>query len=399
MVFGNITNAPGMLQSQLQWGRLQDMAGGNVGSDPDTVLNMNPIAYDFEPPTVYAWNLGLQQKLWKAVIFDVAYVGSVSRHLLRQQQINSVPYGAKFLPENQDPTSAPSTVAGASALPDDFLRPYKGYGSILYVGYDGKANYNGLQTSLSRRFDNGFMFQASYVWSKALTDSDSDFFIGRFGADEDEIRRADWSYAAFDRPHTFVLNLVYQTPKVTDRRALGLLANDWQISGIYRWMSGTPYGVTFSIPDYGAGNLTGSDNNNNARVVVTCDPGKGWSGDPYRQVDTSCFAPPQTGSDGTESARYFLHGPPVNNLDLSVSKAVALGKAARFEVRLDMFNALNTTQYTGVNANVAFAGPQDATVTNAAVDANGNVVRNQGFGSITGVRPPRTLQLVTRITF
>jgi hypothetical protein len=30
---------------------------------------------------------------------------------------------------------------------------------------------------------------------------------------------------------------------------------------------------------------------------------------------------------------------------------------------------------------------------------NGNVARNNGFGSITGVRPARTLQLVTRLTF
>jgi len=44
--------------------------------------------------------------------------------------------------------------------------------------------------------------------------------------------------------------------------------------------------------------------------VVTCDPGKGWSGDPYKQLDPSCFAPPQPGSLGMESARYFLHGPP-----------------------------------------------------------------------------------------
>jgi hypothetical protein len=64
-----------------------------------------------------------------------------------------------------------------------------------------------------------------------------------------------------------------------------------------------------------------------------------------------------------------------------------------------MFNALNHTQYTGVNANVSFANLSDSTVTNPAVDANGNVIANQGFGSITGVRPPRTLQLVTRLTF
>ena len=53
--------------------------------------------------------------------------------------------------------------------------------------------------------------------------------MGRFTSDEKEIRRADWSYAASDRPHTFVLNLVYQTPKLTENWGLGLLANNWQI--------------------------------------------------------------------------------------------------------------------------------------------------------------------------
>ena len=121
--------------------------------------------------------------------------------------------------------------------------------------------------------------------------------------------------------------------------------------------------------------------------------------DPYKQLDASCFAPPQPGSDGTESARFFVHGPPVNNLDLSLSRAFAFGKGIRLEVRLDAFNALNHTQFAGVNNVVSFASLTDWTVTNPAVDASANVVRNNGFGSISGVRAPRTLQLVTRLTF
>ena len=100
-----------------------------------------------------------------------------------------------------------------------------------------------------------------------------------------------------------------------------------------------------------------------------------------------------------ESARYFLHGPPVNNLDLSLSKRFSFGKGIRLEVRLDAFNALNHTQFTGVNNRADFASLRDATITNLAYDGSGHVVRNNGFGSITGVRPPRTLQLVTRLTF
>jgi hypothetical protein len=132
--------------------------------------------------------------------------------------------------------------------------------------------------------------------------------------------------------------------------------------------------------------------------VLTCDPGKGWSDDPYRQINTSCFAPPKPGSDGAESARFFLWNPPINNLDLSISKAVPVGKV-RMEVRLDMFNALNHTQFVAVNNTVNFRSLTDPTITNLPYDANGNLVRNNGFGSVNGVAPPRTLQLVTRLTF
>jgi hypothetical protein len=242
------------------------------------------------------------------------------------------------------------------------------------------------------------MFSVFYVWSKALGINADDYSLIRPNASDEEVRRADYSYVSYDRPHNFVVNFIYQTPRVAGG-VLGVLANDWQISGIYRWMSGTPYPINFFIPGIGAANLTGSDNKQNARVVVTCDPGKGSSSDPYRQIDTSCFAPPQTPSDGTESARYFVHGPGVNNLDLSISKAFTFGGRFRFEVRLDMFNALNHTQFWWVNTIANFASQDDPTITNLPYDEDGTLVRENGFGTIDHVRPPRTIQLVTRLTF
>jgi hypothetical protein len=249
------------------------------------------------------------------------------------------------------------------------------------------------------------MFSAFYVWSKALTlEHNNDFSQGGPPASlcgppictEEEVRRLDYSYFPNDRPHTFVVNFIYQTPKVAEG-ALGQMLNNWQVSGIYRWMSGRPYAINYSIPGIGATNLNGNSGQPTARVVLTCDPGSGSSGDPYRQINTSCFAPPQPGSKGDESARFFLHGPAINNLDLSVSKAIPVGKA-RMEVRLDMFNALNHTQFNGVNNTVNFASLTNPAITNLPYDANGNLVRNNGFGTINGVAPPRTLQLVTRLT-
>jgi hypothetical protein len=94
-----------------------------------------------------------------------------------------------------------------------------------------------------------------------------------------------------------------------------------------------------------------------------------------------------------------VHAPPVNNLDLAVSKSLRLGSRVRLEVRLDMFNALNHTQFSGVNNTAVFASLNNSTVLNLPHDADGNLVRPNGFGTINGVRPPRTIQLVTRLTF
>ena len=397
MVFDMIANAPGVVVSQLQWGRLQDLSAAQ--SDPNAVVSLNPTVYDFEPPKVYQWNLGIQHKLWRNYILDVAYVGSESKDLLRQVQINALPRGTTFLPSSQDPTRAPSPVPGATALPTDLLRPYPGYSGIRMWDYSGYSNYHALQTGVSRRFEDGLAMSVFYVWSKALGINNDDFAPGIPNVDEAETRRLDYSYVAHDRPHNFVANFVYQIPPMTSNRGLGFLVNDWQVSGIYRWTSGRPYAVGFSIPGIGATNLTGTDFPN-ARVALTCDPGKGYSGDPYQQIgNVGCFAPPKPGSDGAESARFFLRSPPINNVDMSISKRLAFGKGVMGEVRLDMLNALNHTQFTGVNSTVNFRSLTDPTITNLPYDASGKLVNQNGFGTINAVAPPRTLQLVTRLSF
>ena len=396
MVFDMITNAPGVLQSTLQWGRLQDLTA--AANDPNPTLGLNPTVYDFVPPKTTQWNIGMQRKLAKNFMFDLAYVGNTSDNLLRQAQINAPALGATFQAANQDPTRAASATPGASALPTDLLRPYPGYGAIRMWDYSGYGNYHSLQTGINRRYENGLMFSFFYVWSKALAINSTDGSAGAPNLSEEETRRLDYSLTDYDRPHNFVTNFVYQTPEVSQSKVIGLLTNNWQVSGVYRWTSGRPYTVGFSIPGIGNANLTGTTDPG-ARIALTCDPGNGYSGDPYVQFNTSCFAPPQPGSDGAESARFFVHAPPINNLDLSFSKVFAMPKNMKFEFRVDMFNALNHTQFTGVNATANFASLSDRTITNLPYDASGALVRPQGFGAINGVAPARNLQVMTRFTF
>ena len=204
---------------------------------------------------------------------------------------------------------------------------------------------------------------------------------------EEETRRLDYSLLDYDRTHNFTINAIYQTPSVTSSRGLGLLANDWQLSGVYRWTSGRPDLISYSIPGIGAANLTGTDGNPNARVALTCDPGKGYSGDPYRQfTNPACFAPPQPGSKGDETPRFFARNPPLNNLDLSVSKNFPIARGMKFEFRLDIFNLLDTVQFTEVNNTVNFASLTDRTITNLPYDAQGNLVQRNGFGTVRARR-------------
>jgi hypothetical protein len=395
-VFDMGTNAPGVLVSTLQWGLLQNLSSAT--SDPNAVLSLNPTAHEFKPPRSRQWNVGLQRKLARNFIADIAYVGSKSDDLLRQSQINALPFGATLAPGNQDPTRAPAATLGSSALPTDLLRPYPGYGNLRMWDYSGYGNYNALQASITRRFDQGWSFSGFYVWSKALAINSVDASAGVPNLSEAETRRLDYSLTDYDRPHNFVVNAIYQIPKFASG-PLGVAVNDWQISGIYRWVSGRPYTVNFNIPNINAANLTGTDGNPNARVVLTCDPGRGWGSDPYRQLDTSCFAPPQPGSDGAESARFFVRSPPINNVDLSLSKNFGVIKGIRFEIRADMFNALNHTQFTGVNSTVNFASLTDRTITNLPYNSSGVITNQNGFGAINNVAPPRSFQLVTRMTF
>src|SRR5687768_4881236 len=115
---------------------------------------------------------------------------------------------------------------------------------------------------------------------------------------------------------------------------MGLLVNERQRSVDYRWTSGRRYVVTISIPGIGGRDLTGSDGNTaiqsyaaSGRIALTCDPGRGWSGDPYKQfAHPECFAPPQPGSKVDESPRLFAREPPINNVDLSIAKNLGIAR-------------------------------------------------------------------------
>ena len=63
-------------------------------------------------PRSTAWNVGVQHKVWKSRDLRHRLRRLLATEPAAQEQINAVPLGAAFQPENQDPTLAPSTDAG-----------------------------------------------------------------------------------------------------------------------------------------------------------------------------------------------------------------------------------------------------------------------------------------------
>jgi hypothetical protein len=322
--------------------------------------------------------------------------------------------------ESQDPTigacptangcAAVSTVPGANALPVDFLRPYRGFGDIIQIQPTAYADYNSLQTSWNRRFKRGVSFGVNYVLGKAMGTSSTDFpagnntfnplVVGMPRNDSEENQRtANYMPLSTDRRHTLVANFVWQLPNFVNDNPVGAVVNGWQLSGVYRAGSGTPYTVTYSIPGISPYTLTGTTRVESARVVITGDPGSGHSSDPYEQFNTSAFTTPSTNSNGLESGTNYLTQASQNVLDLSINRIISMGGSRRLELRLDAFNALNSVNFTTVNNTLQVRSLTDRTPTNLAKDAAGNVVNPTGFGAVTAVAPAREIQLLVRLQF
>src|SRR5262245_44313364 len=192
--FDMLTNPPTTLAPTLVNGFVKDINPNNVIFAP---FGLNAFSFEGKLPTVYNFSLGVQSKLPYEMLLDVAFVGSQSRHLLQRLNINPIPYGATFLPQNQDLTK-PNAMLGSRALDADFLRRYQGYGSITLHQMGGTSNYNSLQIGLNRRFAKGLFFGVAYTWSKALATVTND---GDFIRIDGNTRLANYGPAGFDRRH------------------------------------------------------------------------------------------------------------------------------------------------------------------------------------------------------
>ncbi len=351
----------------------------------DTFLNSATVLFpggvlshelDNKTPSVYNYSLSIQRDVGFNTVVEVSYVGNVGRHLIMQRNLNTVPYGARFLPQNADPT------APTRALNDNFFRPFPGYGDITYVENSGTSNYNALQTSLNRRFSRGFQFGVAYTWSKTMDYGSTD----RSSLPLYRPYRV-WSYgeASFDQTHVFVFNYTWDLPKaskVWDNRFTRIVFDDWQLSGVTAFVSGTPLGVGFSTTDNA--DITGGGDGVRPNLIAKAQLDRGErSFDSW--FNTAAFARPAQGYFGN-APRNVVRGPGSNNWDVSLFKNFPVKSEERyFQFRWEIYNLFNHTQFQSVD-------------TGARFDPAGNQV-NTRFGQVIATRPPRVMQFALSFKF
>lgn len=439
-VFELIQNPPESSQPQILYGCINtpiNCPSGAATVSSTSTLSFPPTLYasasSAKIPTVYEASFQVETKLPGGMVLDTGYVGTFSRQLTDEVNLNAIPYGATFLAQNQDPAllaagfnsqfqpcTGPSGYTGACAKPVNFLRPFPGYGDIFQFNSGATANYNALQVSLNRRFSKGLFLEASYTYAKDLTSTPSTGIVGAdfdpiyIGGNPSLIRKADYTYSGYDQRHNFVINYVYNFPNAFQSGWRHTMLDGWQISGVSRFATGFPYQATFyelGVGDnldlcitscfnliggsYGQPTITGSYTET-ARIALTGAPIYGNGGVLHR-LNPAAFAPPTAPSLGMESPLENAFGPGWNNWDMSLQKTFAIKERYALEIRIDAFNVFNHAQWSGVNSlGVYLPTPGGPILLNGL---SGTASDTTAFGTVNGARDPRILQTVLRFTF
>jgi hypothetical protein len=373
--FGGVGNPPVLIQPTLYGGRVDDISPSLLAQGtlfPVGVVAINP---DGKVPTIYSWSLDVQRELGGKASLDLAYVGNTTRHLEYQLDIGQLPLGASFL-----------RLPGANNVANA-IRPYRGFTGVTMSDFGANSNYHALQARVSRRFATRLTANASFVWSKALDQADTDTTTIGYYLD----RRREWGPAGFDRTRTFTFDYVYMLPDWGSRsggKVAKTLLNGWEISGVTRFWDGTPFTIGANGNPGTLGGGVRADYLGNAAPYADASVKGQFLRPALQYVNPFVWARPQDGSLGN-TGRSILRGPGINQWDFSLFKNTNITERVRTQLRFEMFNIFNHTQFTNPNAGINVPNPgQAVSLSNVGT-----------FGQFTNTRDPRNIQLALKLYF
>jgi hypothetical protein len=277
------------------------------GGTPSRILRT--VSSDFN--TQYAWlsNLQVERALSSDLSVAAAYVNSTGRNLPLALNVNAVPTGAT-LPDGRP-------IYSSAITPSTRVDP--NFDVIRQIQSIGRAQYNALTLSITKRQSHGFLMNAFYTLAKAKDNGviGGDYVVGstdRSGISDPSSPARDYSYTAWNQTHTFALTTVF-APKVNGSGLGAMLANDNQVGVVVQANSGLPYNIR-SNRDLNLDGVTDADRPNGVAR--------------------------NSGTLGTFAT-----------IDLRYSRFVPLSGARRVEAFAELKNLLNHKNNRAVNSVVA----------------------------------------------
>lgn len=329
---------------------------------PGEVFGWDP---NFSSPRIQALSFNLQREVLKNVSLDLGYVGKLSRHLYDTRNINQAVY-VPGVDANGQPLSTLANVDSRRRRVPNI------YQKINIIFSDQNASYNSFQFTAKYR-TNRATLQSAYTWSKSI-DTGQNYSIQGVVHQDNENPLGDRSLAEFHRTHVWRLSWVYDTPLLSGQnKAMNLLVNGWQISGITSVVSGAP----FSIVTGRDNSLTGQGNDRPDVVGDASLPsGRSRSDQIAAFFNKAAFAANQTGRFGN-AGRNIMTGPPLVQTDLGLFRNFNVTERVRLQFRAELFNAFNQ---------VNFNNPV-------------NAFTSTSFGRLSSAKDPRLVQLGLKVNY
>lgn len=291
----------------------------------------------------------------------------------------------------------------------DVRAPYLGFDptDAIVLQSRGYSSYHAGMLNLSRRFGNGFGFNASYTFSKSIdigsTDPGSTTASGRpdtpnlglVAQGDQRNLNSNRGPSDFDRTHRFTTSGVWELPTFGWKSKF---LTGWQLSGFGQWQSGTPFSIFASNAGFEAlrssGDiesqffgifLAGSDrltpiNAGSFREEIFNVGGASGTifnaafgrpsvrslellrqgPDRLREYfntcqdrdNPSCALLAPLGGFGN-LGRNVLRGPSQRRIDLSLQKTTKLTERISLELKWDVFNIFNFVNFANPNADLS----------------------------------------------
>ena len=344
-----------------------DAHGGLVG----TQTSVGGISPNLKPPLVHSWALGLQQAVPHGWVIELDYLGTASRDLYLQTDVNR--YAGDGVAHN-----------------GNFSYLNSSFGSVEYGGNNNISNSNVGAFGVTHSFSHGWTAHATYTLSKSLdylSSNDNGTAGGEAVFDAAHPER-QYARSDYDSRHRFSADAVWNVPGVHSNKWAHAITSGFTLSPIVILQSGQPFTVYTSAPYASGGdyNADGYDydmpnvptfgrtiTTHRSNFLAAANRGSG------PLFEATAFPVPAPGTEGN-LGRNTYNGPGYAQTNIAVERKFPLhflGDAGMFELRGEFLNAFNR---------VNLAKPVSD-------------LSNQSFGTSTTQLMPREIQLQAHVRF